>query len=76
MRARPARDPQPGHSCRLDTRDLSQALNFEVLTVRLLRGRAPVWSGAPTCHLSDHWDLCECFGNRALPPYRRGLEKD
>lgn len=36
--------------------------------------RASIWIGAPTCHLSDPWDLWECFGNRALSPYRTGLE--
>lgn len=75
-RAHPAGGPQPGHSCRQDTRDLSQALNFKLLTGRLLKGRASIWISAPTCHLSDPWDLCECFGNRALPPCRRSLEKD
>lgn len=75
VRAHPAGAPQAGHSCRLDTRDLSQALNFKLLTGRLLKGRASIWIGAPTCHLSDPWDLCECFGNRALPPCRRSLEK-
>lgn len=76
VRAHPAGGPQPGHSCRPDTRDLSQALNFKLLTGRLLNGRASIWIGAPTCHLSDPWDLCECFGNRALPPCRTSLDKD
>lgn len=74
MRALPAGDPQPRHSCRLDTRDLSQAHNFDVLTGRLLKGRGSIWIGAPTCHLSDPRDLCEGFGNRALPPHRRSLD--
>lgn len=67
VRAHPAGAPQPGLSCRPDTRDLSQALNFKLLTGRLLNWRVSIWIGAPTCHLSDPWDLCECFGNRALP---------
>lgn len=75
-RTRPAGAPQPGQFMQAGhARFVSQAFNFDVLTVRLLRGTASIWIGDPTCHLSDPWDLWECFGNRALPPYRMGLEE-
>lgn len=76
VRARPAGAPQPGQFMQAGHARFVAVTQFQAVDRPITKGEGDrIGFEPPTSHLSDPWDLCECFGNRALPPYRMSLDE-